>query len=670
MEPPGLNIGNFIDDVCEKPERFVAADSVLDEKISVVTKKLYDFAKQREPKKMSPLPELLLEGFDKEQVWEELQLQNLPMLRYLERQTRALLSNQNDLKLLPDSINLKTTNKKKRQQQEAPSSDDDAADDDDERPAGLAGSDDDDASAEDESGAEGELSGLEDDDDGKIADDDDGDDVSDDDDDDDTAAADADEGADHDDGDDDEFFASVKEQSTSRARAAAAAKGSDRFFSLDDMERFIDDAEQEDQEDDDEEDDGEDGDDDGEEDEADEQAGSGEEDGGSDADGDSDLDGADEDGAGAKYSDFFDPYDEARPAAAHDDLPLEMKMDLFERAREADDEKQQDSADLDWNKMTTYQKRMARLREKTEKLEKAHVAEKPWMLRGEVSSKDRPANSLLEATLDFERATKVAPVITEEVTNELEAIIKRRIKEQSWDDVIRKRQPVARKPRTAELDQEKSKLSLGEIYEKEYMKQVAGVREPSAHEKQQKEIEQMFAQLCHKLDSLSHFHYAPKPVLQQAEVHVNVPSIAMEEVMPVSVSSSTLLAPEEVYGKPKKETKGETELTQQQRQAARRASKAARQKQKHQKEVEKKEKEKAGLSKKSEKQSKAQAMKEISGQRNTKILTKGTESTGPTTSTALFKQLQGEARGEIVKKKRTEPAAKRQKLANTSNFKL
>ena len=63
------------------------------------------------------------------------------------------------------------------------------------------------------------------------------------------------------------------------------------------------------------------------------------------------------------------------------------------------------------------------------KLEDAAVADKSWMLSGEVGRKARPVNSLLEEDVLFEYATKIAPVITEEYTLSIEDIIKRRIKE-------------------------------------------------------------------------------------------------------------------------------------------------------------------------------------------------------------------------------------------------
>ncbi len=49
-----------------------------------------------------------------------------------------------------------------------------------------------------------------------------------------------------------------------------------------------------------------------------------------------------------------------------------------------------------------------------------------------MGSGDRPLNSLLEASLDFEHSSKPKPIITEEVTNELEDLIKKRIRDVSY----------------------------------------------------------------------------------------------------------------------------------------------------------------------------------------------------------------------------------------------
>lgn len=57
--------------------------------------------------------------------------------------------------------------------------------------------------------------------------------------------------------------------------------------------------------------------------------------------------------------------------------------------------------------MSTLEKRSKRLNQRIAKLEGEAVSEnKPWPLKGEVSAKERPQNSLLEEAVEFDVCTR------------------------------------------------------------------------------------------------------------------------------------------------------------------------------------------------------------------------------------------------------------------------
>merc|ERR1719223_648990 len=166
----------------------------------------------------------------------------------------------------------------------------------------------------------------------------------------------------------------------------------------------------------------------------------------------------------------------------------------------------------------------------------------------------------------------------EELSRSIEDIIKARVKEETWDDVVRKQalQPGRFKPKQAELSTEKSTEGLGEVYAREYEQQILGARPADETNKAHEVARQLFAKLSARLDQLTSFHFVPKPFQgTEAKVRANVPAVSLEEKMPVAVASADTLAPEEVFAAKRREHQlaSSEELQQSERKALRRQKK-------------------------------------------------------------------------------------------------
>lgn len=157
------------------------------------------------------------------------------------------------------------------------------------------------------------------------------------------------------------------------------------------------------------------------------------------------------------------------------------------------------------------------------------------------------------------------PVITKEVSEDIEALIKRRILAREFDEVRRRRPDEllaisaganGRRGALEEVSTAKSSKGLGELYEEEHLKRTdpnyVDQRDASL-KSSHTEIENLWKDVSSKLDSLSSWNYRPKPVEVAISVRSDAPVVMMEDARPAGaaggadVALQSQLAPQEIY---------------------------------------------------------------------------------------------------------------------------
>lgn len=257
----------------------------------------------------------------------------------------------------------------------------------------------------------------------------------------------------------------------------------------------------------------------------------------------------------------FEPDD-----AEVDRAMADVKRDLFEDLSSADDDSDASDALSDVSagdprsRRSAHELRQAKIVNEIRKLEAAAVAKREWTLSGEASAVERPVNSLLEEQLDFEHIGKPVPVITPEVTESIEDLIKRRILAADFDDILRRRpdaegDAAASRRGLVQVDDTKSKKGLAELYEEDHLKKTNPDTYVSKSDeklrREEDEVKGMWADVCARLDALSSWHYKPRPTAPAITVVSDVAAVAMEDAQPATAQGvaggESAVAPQEVY---------------------------------------------------------------------------------------------------------------------------
>ena len=201
-----------------------------------------------------------------------------------------------------------------------------------------------------------------------------------------------------------------------------------------------------------------------------------------------------------------------------------------------------------------------------------------WRMNGEVRKIDREENCLLEEDLQFDHGHKAAPEITMDTTDLIEKTILDRIRVKLFDDVCKKSKSVSTstiKGKDLPLNQEKSQISLTQVYEKDYLqaqelKLKNGIEESCLEEEI---IKVDLLNLFNKLDALYNHRCLTKVVKEDVKIVTNGPAIEIEEDTPTASSEKTLLAPVEIKSKQKGELRASLERTSTDKKRSRRKTK-------------------------------------------------------------------------------------------------
>ena len=166
------------------------------------------------------------------------------------------------------------------------------------------------------------------------------------------------------------------------------------------------------------------------------------------------------------------------------------------------------------------------LDKRIEDLENKAVSAKDWKLRGEINAKSRPINSLLNENFDYKSTSRPKPKPSTELNAMIEKMIKLRISSDLFDDP--KFVKVSNKKKNEDLmDFNKSKKSLGELYEEDFL---GKEKEDEPLTQDKIEIEDMMDDLFRDFNDLTNNTFVTERLKNEMNVIKNVKAIKLEDI--------------------------------------------------------------------------------------------------------------------------------------------
>ncbi|KAL0234303.1 hypothetical protein PCE1_001339 [Barthelona sp. PCE] len=211
-----------------------------------------------------------------------------------------------------------------------------------------------------------------------------------------------------------------------------------------------------------------------------------------------------------------------------------------------------------------------RIQEEEEKLMRG----RDWTLMGETTVKKRAENALLDVTVDFDSAQRPKPVFDEDFEKKLVDMVIERVRYNEFDNPIRVTTATNKKVRSALDDSGPGqRKSLLEQNLEDYIKSKNADYSNHVETEKYEELKQRWSVLSSHLTALTNFNYTPPPVDVLAANVVVTQRNKMKDIESNKDLGVDAVAPHEIY-KTKGEAQNQEEMTKAERKAKRQRSKA------------------------------------------------------------------------------------------------